>query len=106
MSVVEHPNNLTYEEMKTRPAHAADAAEFAFENTPEAFDVICVNVTANELTTVVVDELMTVASLWQTAIHFEAVRVDLCAGNDVLFDEAKNEVDVEFSWLDVHQYLS
>lgn len=105
-SVIKLPDNLTNEKVEPISSHTADASHLALHDAPETFDVVGVDVTAHVLIPGVVDELMNVTEIRNSAIHFEAVGVDARAWDNAFLNGGKDVRDVEFLRLDVDKDLA
>lgn len=91
--------------MELVPAHTTNTRQSSFENSPEALDVIAVNVPTDHLAAIMVNVLVEVSQGGETAIHFERVGTDAGTGSDLRLNQSGNEGHVELSGLNARQNL-
>lgn len=96
--MIESPGNLADEERQVLSPHATDAGEFPFQDSPESFDMVRMDIITHQFAAIMIDIFMAPAVLRQHAVHLESIRVDEGIGCDAFPQKKENESDIEFLW--------
>lgn len=104
--MIKLPNNFSHKKVEPIFSHATNTTHLPFENAPEAFYIVSVDVAANVLAAVMVDVLVTKRTFRNASIHLEAVRVESALFAHLTLDDGKQNLYPELPWLQLHIHLA
>lgn len=92
--------------MKSFASYSTNASHLSFHDTPEAFDVVGVDIPPDVLVPLVVYVLVDVTEFRETTIHLETIGIDFGFRNNTLMDGLENVSNIELPGLDVDEDFS